>query len=68
MTNHEKNLCPRCNTLFECKCGSITLCHCSQVNLSQAQREYLSERWDTCLCHACLLEIARMAPGAAGCD
>ncbi|PIE42836.1 MAG: hypothetical protein CSA50_08245 [Gammaproteobacteria bacterium] len=66
MTKHEKSRCPRCHTLFECKTGSITLCHCNQVSLSQAQREYLSQQWDCCLCHKCLLEIKQETP--TGCD
>lgn len=40
--------------------GSIVLCHCSEVVLNEAQREFIAERWNDCLCQTCLLEISRM--------
>ncbi|WP_037993050.1 cysteine-rich CWC family protein [Teredinibacter turnerae] len=58
MPQHQTETCPRCQQTFECKMGSITLCHCSTVALNKAQRDYIAKRWDTCLCHACLLAIA----------
>ena len=61
MPEHEFVSCPRCGRRFECKLGSITICQCSEIQLSAAQREYIAERWDRCLCHHCLLEIQGMS-------
>lgn len=37
MSNEEK-YCPRCNALFECKVGSISLCQCTRVKVSKEER------------------------------
>ncbi|WP_082869020.1 cysteine-rich CWC family protein [Oleiphilus sp. HI0125] len=62
MPNHEEIKCPRCGSPFECKMGSITICHCSDVHLSREQMAFISEHWQGCLCHACLLEIKTLLP------
>ncbi|MFA5631033.1 MAG: cysteine-rich CWC family protein [Porticoccaceae bacterium] len=59
MVKHEIIQCPRCQALFECKLGSVTICHCSDVHLTRGQREMLAQRWQSCLCHACLQAVAR---------
>ncbi|MCF6257572.1 MAG: cysteine-rich CWC family protein [Gammaproteobacteria bacterium] len=51
---HETRHCPRCNTEFECKAGSILLCQCQTVYLSPEQTEYVSTQFDGCLCVTCL--------------
>ena len=57
MPKHESKQCARCNTLFECKSGSIMLCQCQTVVLSTEQLEYISEQYEDCLCSRCLLEV-----------
>ncbi len=62
MPTHEEVLCPRCNAGFECKSGSITICHCSDIALNRDQMAYIAERWQSCLCHQCLLELKASLP------
>ncbi|WNO11762.1 cysteine-rich CWC family protein [Teredinibacter sp. KSP-S5-2] len=57
MPHHETVQCPRCKSQFECKVGSILICHCNEVKLSDGQKQYVAERWESCLCHGCLLDI-----------
>ncbi|HEB86381.1 MAG TPA: hypothetical protein ENI68_05100 [Gammaproteobacteria bacterium] len=57
MALHEDKQCPRCQQLFECKSGSITLCHCAETPLPGDILEALRLRYDDCLCAACLQEI-----------
>jgi hypothetical protein len=37
--------------------GSITICHCSDVELTKDQSALLAEKWQSCLCHQCLIEF-----------
>ena len=60
MQKHEILQCPRCNNELECKVGSISICHCSEVNLTEQQKSYITENWDSCLCHACLLSVSQL--------
>lgn len=62
MPSHEEISCPRCGASFQCKMGSITICHCSEVRLTKEQVAYLSEHWQGCLCHQCLLELKETLP------
>lgn len=57
MCNHEKKSCQRCQSVFECKPGSITQCQCFGVTLNAEQRAYLEERYTDCLCRNCLLQL-----------
>lgn len=57
MHKHELKTCPHCNTAFECKSGDIINCQCEQITLSTAQREYINQRYDDCLCVNCLAEL-----------
>lgn len=54
MIKHELKTCPHCKTSFECKSGDIINCQCESVILTTAQREYISQRYDDCLCANCL--------------
>jgi hypothetical protein len=54
---HEEKRCPRCNTAFECKVGSVNLCQCSTVKLSDAERSYLRENFSDCLCADCMRQL-----------
>ncbi len=57
MPKHEKKRCPRCNSDFECKTGSILLCQCSKIEMTAEQLEYNSTEYDDCLCLLCLKEL-----------
>lgn len=57
MPSHERKTCPRCETEFECKTGSILLCQCSKVEMTAEQLEYSSMQYEDCLCRACLKEL-----------
>lgn len=57
MPKHEEKYCPRCNTTFECKVGSILLCQCSSVKLNQEELNYIFTRYDDCLCAKCMNEL-----------
>nr|WKN34916.1 cysteine-rich CWC family protein [Tunicatimonas sp. TK19036] len=54
MAKHEEKTCHRCGEIFECKVGSITLCQCTAVTLTEAERTYISQQFDECLCARCL--------------
>lgn len=54
MQKHEIKYCPRCKIRFECKVGSVLLCQCSDVRLTEAERNYLRESYDDCLCANCM--------------
>ncbi|MCL4641782.1 MAG: cysteine-rich CWC family protein [Pseudosphingobacterium sp.] len=51
---HEIVLCERCGTSIECRANSYSKCQCSAVELSVNEVQYISERYDNCLCAACL--------------
>ncbi|MDV7140047.1 cysteine-rich CWC family protein [Maribacter sp. TH_r10] len=57
MNKHEDKNCPRCNTVFECKVGSILLCQCTMVTLNEEERAYLRERYTDCLCASCMQAV-----------
>lgn len=57
MCEHEKKFCPRCEACFECKVGSILLCQCMSVKLTEAERNYLQEKYEDCLCASCMKEL-----------
>jgi len=54
MANHENKNCPRCNSSFQCKAGSITECQCNQIKLSNEERIYIESLYTDCLCINCL--------------
>lgn len=54
MCKHEEKHCPRCDTSFVCKAGSIMLCQCSTIQLSVEERAYVESKYDDCLCTNCL--------------
>ena len=57
IAKHEEKYCPRCNTLFECKVGSISLCQCTTVQLSQEERSFFNQKYNDCLCANCMKEL-----------
>jgi len=64
-------LCPRCGAPFECGAAlpPATPCACAGVGLTLAQRAGLRDRYEGCLCLACLRAAARgevdAVPGGA---
>jgi hypothetical protein len=59
MSDHEQVVCPRCNSRFECKVGSISLCQCTAVPLSVDESQYISDQYEECLCASCMLEMKK---------
>lgn len=57
MIKHEIKYCPRCKGSFECKVGSILDCQCTKVKLVDEERDWLKEKFDDCLCLACMREM-----------
>lgn len=57
MCLHETKCCPRCNTAFECKPGSVTQCQCFEVALTTEQRAYFEQQYNDCLCKKCLVQL-----------
>ena len=46
--------CPRCGEAFGCGAGEPTPCWCVSHTLDDATLAALRERYDACLCPACL--------------
>lgn len=57
MRKHETIHCGRCNTLFECKPGSINQCQCSAIQLTVEEKVYIESKHEDCLCINCLKAI-----------
>ncbi|PWJ40852.1 cysteine-rich CWC family protein [Sediminitomix flava] len=61
MPSHETKKCLRCGAGFECKAGNITQCQCFTVQLTKEEMEYVSEKYDECLCASCLKALQEEA-------
>jgi len=59
MCKHEDKHCPRCNTVFECKAGTIMQCQCSAIQLSVEESAFIQAKYEDCLCISCLRELQR---------
>ena len=59
MPRHEQKFCPRCGKSFECKVGNVLQCQCMQVSLTPAERAFMQEQYDDCLCAACMEVLAQ---------
>jgi hypothetical protein len=57
MPTHEAKPCPRCGHLFACRVGSITQCDCTRIQLSVEEKAFIAERYNECLCLACLTDL-----------
>ncbi|MDZ4794061.1 MAG: cysteine-rich CWC family protein [Bacteroidota bacterium] len=57
MCKHETKNCPRCNTVFECKSGTITQCQCYGIPLTNELKVYIEGRYTDCLCRDCLIYL-----------
>ena len=54
---HEMKYCPRCNSMFECKVGSVLICQCSTIILTNDEKDYIQLQFDDCLCVNCMKEL-----------
>ena len=52
-----EKICPRCNTAFDCRSDNIMECDCINVVISPESYQYISEKYDDCLCTKCLKQI-----------
>ena len=57
MPKHDTKTCPRCKASFKCKVELIQQCQCSSVFLTPSEQDYVSTRYDNCLCISCLVEV-----------
>lgn len=60
---HEARICPRCAREFACKANRIHRCDCMGVRLSRETVEQIRQRYDDCLCVACLEAVERGVGG-----
>ncbi|PZP33271.1 MAG: hypothetical protein DI603_07785 [Roseateles depolymerans] len=58
--------CPRCGGGFDCG-ARAGRCDCFDIRLTPEQREAVAQRWQGCLCVACLRDIAGGAGIMAAC-
>ncbi|HEY5823085.1 MAG TPA: cysteine-rich CWC family protein [Cyclobacteriaceae bacterium] len=56
---HEPKACPRCQTVFECKVGSVENCQCQAVRLSDDVQKKIQGLYEDCLCANCLRELTQ---------
>ncbi len=56
--------CPRCGGGFHCGAADAH-CDCFALQLSPALRERLAAQYSSCLCLACLRELAAQEAGAS---
>jgi hypothetical protein len=61
---HEIKRCPRCGRSFRCKVNRIVHCECMTVPLAPETLEIISERYNDCLCLACLWHFHRESDAA----
>ena len=57
MSKHEEISCERCHAVFECRANSSFRCQCNTVTLSLNEMQYISERFEACLCASCLAAL-----------
>ncbi|MFW2373629.1 MAG: cysteine-rich CWC family protein [Gammaproteobacteria bacterium] len=55
----EIKTCPHCLQVFKCGWHDVTSCQCGCVNLDQCYRDYISNKYDDCLCVKCLEQLCR---------
>jgi hypothetical protein len=62
----ETDACPRCGGGFHCGVNDAAPCACTTVKLSTELLAELRARYTTCLCLACLTELAALTKKPAG--
>ena len=56
--------CPRCGRAFHCGMNDPVPCACTSISLAAALLAQLRERYDGCLCLACLAQLQAEAQDA----
>ena len=56
--------CPRCGAEFHCGMDDPAPCACTRSSLGVALLAQLRERYDGCLCVACLAQLQAAAPAS----
>jgi len=54
----QPEVCPRCGKQFEC--GKSGKCWCYEVETKPSVLETINEKFDSCLCRECLLELNKL--------
>lgn len=54
---HEHKACPRCGNGFTCKVGDVANCQCNAVKLNKEAYDFISKKYEDCLCSNCLAEL-----------
>lgn len=54
-SKYVEEVCPRCGGTLICTKNSN--CFCMNIELSEETKDYISKKYDTCLCEICLLEL-----------
>ena len=57
----QPDTCPRCGAGFKCGAAGPWPCACASVGLSAELRQQLAQRFEGCLCQACLQALAQGA-------
>ena len=57
-SKHELKTCPRCGRVFECRLNDPVHCDCARLQLSAETLSAIRERFQDCLCRACLTALA----------
>jgi hypothetical protein len=50
-------ICPKCKQSFDCCADDISKCHCFSITIDADTLALLKDKFDDCLCGACLKEI-----------
>lgn len=57
MCKHEKKICLRCQSGFECKVGDVINCQCYGIELSKEEESFIHSNYQDCVCRNCLLQL-----------
>jgi hypothetical protein len=57
MLSHYTKICPSCGRAFECRVDDIEQCQCYGIQLKPETQLAIREKFSTCLCSKCLMEI-----------
>ncbi|MFD2112890.1 cysteine-rich CWC family protein [Thiorhodococcus fuscus] len=59
-----RKVCPRCGRTFLCHAAQIARCDCMKLPLTPATTASIQDRYDDCLCAACLQDLSADTPTA----
>lgn len=54
-----EKVCFNCKKIFECKADDIENCLCNTIQLNTNAIDFIKNKFDDCLCVACLKELAK---------